>query len=66
MEWRPIETAPKDGAVFDVWCPEHAGYTIANCRYVDDVLKYRGWHGWFRLNATCTHWRDAPEPPEGA
>ena len=24
MEWQPIETAPKDGRLFDVWCGDES------------------------------------------
>lgn len=74
MEWQPIEAAPKDGTVFDVWCDHHKGYTdapkrIANCRYLDGVLEYKHSHGWFELNkfsfshAVITHLMPLPPPP---
>ena len=76
MEWQPIETAPKDGTIFDVWCSEHKGYTdapkrIANCKYSEGVIWFLHSHGWFELNtldflhATITHWMPLPEPPNG-
>jgi len=76
MEWQPIETAPKDGTIFDAWCSEHKGYNnapkrIANCRYSEGVIWFLHSHGWFELNtvdflhATITHWMPLPTPPKG-
>lgn len=69
MEWRPIETAPKDRTVVDLWamgrrwpdmewevtCPSHP----------DGVWKRAGtdWYdamGWL----DPTHWMPLPPPPE--
>jgi hypothetical protein len=63
--WQPIETAPKDGTVIDVWCPSIGRMT--------DVY----WLGmpsscWFSRNAFVnsivepTHWQPLPEPPKGS
>ena len=73
-EWKTIETAPKDGTEFDVWCTHQRGYTsgprrFPNCRYMDGVLQYKHSHGWFTLNtfewshSTITHWMPLPKPP---
>lgn len=63
-EWRPIETAPKDGStilvwngqlVFDVWWWEEDGAWVdgATDAY-DDYTQYTG----------LTHWQPLPAPPE--
>lgn len=77
MNWQPIETAPKDGTVFDVWCVKRDGYTnyparIANCRYSKGVLEYLHSHGWFALKGAwegreviITHWRHIEPPQSG-
>lgn len=76
-EWQPIETAPKDGSLVDVW--------LGNAE-VDEVEFYcdrgtrraTGWHyrnGKFRphmglglpvVTVTPTHWMPLPAPPSGA
>jgi hypothetical protein len=72
--WQPIETAPKDGTVFDVWCVSNKGYTdapkrIENCRNIDGAVEYKHSHGWFTLNkyhfshAELSHWMPLPAAP---
>ena len=63
--WRPIDSAPRDGTVIDVWIGERR----TNVRWV----KARS--GWWRVNPdgslneygerelTPTHWRPLPSPP---
>ena len=74
-KWQPIETAPKDGRLFDVWLGDASA---------DDVTFYctpgtrrsAGWH-WFRDKfrpaaggfqiptfVVPTHWRPLPLDPE--
>lgn len=63
--WQPIETAPKDETLVDLW--RAGGERCANMRRVvwqfDDVFygpNYRG-HNCVR---DATHWILAPEPPK--
>lgn len=60
MEWQPIESAPKDGTVVDLWVD---GGREADCR----------WRGgaWVTVEDGCvwsvasdpTHWMPLPQPP---
>lgn len=72
MKWEPIETAPKNGNLIDVW---------VNGERVTDVLWKRSWRclGWHCKtedesgvcqwtsvedeHGTPTHWMPLPEPP---
>jgi hypothetical protein len=68
-QWRPIESAPKDGSEVDVWCASEAegddgGYRIANawwCR-VDARWRYYGDErtAWAHQP---THWMPVPDGP---
>jgi hypothetical protein len=73
-EWQPIETAPKDGTVIDLW----AGQRRPGCFYerIDDPLTGEVYgEGWsqqyventsnsFRVFEDPTHWMPLPEPPQ--
>lgn len=70
--WQPIETAPKNGQIIDIWCrvPEIHGESydrIADCWY-----SAGRWWGYdengndicrLKMNSV-THWMPLPEPPE--
>ena len=72
MEFRPIETAPKDGTHFDAWNLE--GVRYAKCKYGNfrgelDLCWWRDVLGepqgiWTRLNASMfAHWTPIPDGP---
>jgi hypothetical protein len=76
MEWQPIETAPKDGTIIDVWlgdCPPEDAFFYCGGK---GSLRSANWHwqnGKFRpylgLNILTTfveptHWMPLPEPPK--
>jgi len=72
MEFKPIDTAPKDGTHFDVWNRDVVRY--AKCKYGDfrGELDLCWWRDvpfdkqgmWIRLNAEMfTHWSPIPNGP---
>jgi hypothetical protein len=62
-EWRPIETAPKDGTNF--WAAQ-AGAPECGLIYFDDA--WRQWisvsEGYNPPNWEPTHWMPLPTPPD--
>jgi len=73
-EWQPIETAPRDGTVFDVWLGD-ADASDVDFYCTPGTRRSPGWH-WFndkfrpKVNSlqiptfvTPTHWTPLPEPP---
>ena len=77
-KWQPIETAPKDGREFDVWCIGYlgAGYRVTDIKWGKDeygspegFLEYCSYDdepyksGWQECERNITHWMDKPEPP---
>lgn len=75
MSWLPIETAPKDGTVIDMWT--RAGNRCVNVRWVFepregvahascimDGWKHPGDEPWGCLTEDqFTHWQPLPTPP---
>lgn len=67
MEWRPIETAPKDGKDILLWSPR------INPKW-DDVVFVAGWFNgsWVAVSGATwaedevTHWMPLPKPPLSA
>ena len=65
-QWQPIETAPKDGTLIDVWDSHH------NCR-ITDVFWSRYKNHWDIMVGSqynvyiniFTHWMSLPKPPKG-
>lgn len=73
--WQPIETAPRDGSVIDVWLGEA---TVEEVRFycTPGTRRSAGWHfqhGKFRpamglrmpVIVQPTHWMPVPGPPKG-
>lgn len=78
MKWQPIETAPRDGTVIDLWC----GGRICDARWMtwptatDDPETYCWWapeptaYGYAvvwemtQLGLEPTHWMPLPPTPE--
>jgi len=63
-EWRPIETAPKDGSDIIVYRPKHDGTYIPQVGI--DWWMTKGIRPcWGKSRADCqpTHWMPLPEPP---
>ena len=61
-KWRPIETAPKDGARFLAYEPRHE-YRYYECWWEDDFRDWSGWQDDFDSEPKPTHWMHL-EPPE--
>ena len=69
MNWQPIETAPKDGTVVDLYIhnSDHdGGMRAADCRFNDDT---DAWEDNYRNEVEeygyqATHWMPPPEPPK--
>lgn len=73
-EWQPIETAPDDGSLVDLWIGNER---VPNCFYRGEIYGWQfisptegGEHG-FPLDAffreeEITHWRPLPEPPKAS
>ena len=64
--WLPIESAPKDGAEVDIWCPDDdGGYRVADAYWCQINNK---WHvtgdSWMTWANQPTHWRPLPAAPE--
>lgn len=69
-DWQPIETAPKDGTVIDVWVKDlkkndgsgqrrtHVWWSKNADRWSDDWLHVPRMFG-----VKPTHWMPLPEPP---
>jgi hypothetical protein len=64
-EWRPIETAPKDGRSIICFAGE-GSRAVSQCRWGYDGSSDRT--GWLNCNGSLfgsTHWLPLPAPPEG-
>lgn len=71
--WQPIETAPKDGAVVDLWVvwPAIEGEPADAKRMADAFwdAEEGDWHsrgftlGQYLAKPYATHWMPLPEPP---
>ena len=54
-QWQPIETAPKDGTIIDLWVPGFG-------RLVDQWWDDGAWSG-VVSNSEVSHWMPLPSPP---
>jgi hypothetical protein len=76
-EWKPIETAPRDGTAVDVWVEVTVpGRAPKGRREADAVFDDGAWRDsyddemleWgpdsYGQKATVTHWTPLPAPPE--
>jgi hypothetical protein len=68
--WLPIETAPRDGTLVDLWMkgPDNPGERQADCWYENgnwwqEFGREGPAHPASRLGDEPTHWRHLPEPP---
>ena len=78
--WQPIETAPKDGTLIDLWQKhEYGECRLTNARWQDSDyhgggpcweylgLDTSGGYGeidWVKTEGVATHWMPLPNPPE--
>ena len=67
MEWKPIDSAPRDGTAFLGFLPQFGGYIA------DQRIQRCTWSGWGGGVWDCqfekggrgpTHWMPLPEPPK--
>ena len=75
-DWRPIETAPKDGTVVDLWAVENGvGERWTDCRWAEQFNAYAGqranrkyiwawWHSDYTVDGNITHWMPLPDAPQ--
>ena len=66
--WQPIETAPRDGTVVDLWSVRGFRYTNAAWDLVGGEETW-GWtdsynHAFIEDAGPFTHWQPLPAPPE--
>lgn len=61
MEWRPIETAPKDGTAILVWRAHEPGRELRRMG-IDMWVGGCWWNS--RRDMQPTHWQPLPAPPK--
>ena len=65
MEWKPIETAPKDDTRILIY--DGTDVVVVRWEETSDHDKDRGWpDGWYDAGTflyAATHWMPLPEPP---
>lgn len=70
-EWQPIDTAPKDGTVVDLWVRDEVtgdSYREPRCSWtylIDGWWTHRGIHSLVMLKLTPLYWMPEPDPPLG-
>lgn len=57
-QWQPIETAPLDGDVVDIWMNDKR---ICNVWWDGELMKWRKGLATFE---NPTHWQTLPQPPK--
>ena len=66
-EWKPIETAPKDGTVFIAFQPVSEELRVIAAAYFDEgafrMVQYHAGNEEFPIHPT--HWMPLPESPKG-
>ena len=63
-EWQPIETAPRDGTVFDVYTKYGRVTNCVACIQFGSIYNYdRESDNYDRKVNFATHWMPLPEPP---
>ena len=67
-EWQPIETAPKDGTLVDLWAVENdRGSRYIDLYWNDHEGLWEDEYGQYSSDwfwGIFTHWTLSPEPPE--
>jgi hypothetical protein len=60
MQWKPIETAPKDGSCVLAWFDDAEHHFLLY--WLNDAWRFKGTH----INPIIepTHWMPLPEPPK--
>ena len=73
MTWKPIDTAPKDGAIILVYPATWREMTASPARWDDDRYARKPRPYWRRIDTLRTrdsrdsppsHWMPQPQPPE--
>ncbi|WP_341237917.1 hypothetical protein [uncultured Limnobacter sp.] len=72
-EWKPIESAPRDGTEFQAWVKSsyHKGWWEPKVRFDRDNLRFEIWgrvdydedNFDFYPDTKLTHWMPQPTPP---
>lgn len=66
MTWQPIETAPRDGTVIDLWFAGQWNQRMTDAYWSDNigawVIEARGCS--FLDSPTITHWKPLPMSPD--
>lgn len=76
MAWRPIDKAPTDGTIIDLWIQaKDCAFRAENFRWGED--RQNGRVGWIHdgtdshlddtygnVGMVATHWMPLPEPPQ--
>ena len=64
QEWQPIETAPKDGTVFDVYTKYGRVTNCVACKQFGRIYSYnQESDNYDRKVNFATHWMPLPQPP---